>query len=392
MKFVTQDYYEILNVQPGATSEEVKQAYRVARQSFRPDSIAVHSLYSEDETAAISSKIEEAFQVLSSPESASRYRRYHRSSRIGKTVSRDANAFFDEVHQLDDPTALEALARQMGGMRTVATQPLERPHSNESPQPLQTKPLPGQDTSESVARPVTRIDRRRKQRSNGIRAMRPVQKTDELPLLTSLEEVVEEALTTASPAPAPKSSPQPSLPLRPSSPPSTVRVVPRASVSMPREAAPAAVDVSLQARALSAPSASVTSSPGLQAGGRRTGTATAAAKAPQSWGRERPKAPVTATLRVSALTDDTLEAIEIDCGGVNGSYLKRVRLEQGIELEYISQQTKISRSMLQSIEEEEVRHLPAQVYLKGYLMHISRLLKLPHPRTTSAYLAGLSGV
>ena len=29
MKFVTQDYYEILSVSPGATNEEVKRAYRL---------------------------------------------------------------------------------------------------------------------------------------------------------------------------------------------------------------------------------------------------------------------------------------------------------------------------------------------------------------------------
>ena len=69
-----------------------------------------------------------------------------------------------------------------------------------------------------------------------------------------------------------------------------------------------------------------------------------------------------------------------------------MRTEQGVELEYISQQTKISKSMLQSIENEELRHLPARVYLKGYLMHISRLLKLPHPQTTEGYLAGLDGI
>lgn len=124
---------------------------------------------------------------------------------------------------------------------------------------------------------------------------------------------------------------------------------------------------------------------------QRTNVATATAKAPQSWGREQPRPTATATLSIAPLTDEVLEAIEADCGGVNGRFLKRVRVEQGVELEYISQQTKISRSMLQSIEEEEIRHLPAQVYLKGYLMHISRLLKLPHPRTTTCYLSGLNG-
>ena len=65
MKFVTQDYYQILNVSPEASGEEVKRAYRTVRQSFRPDSMAVHSLYSQEETETISAKIDEAFQILS---------------------------------------------------------------------------------------------------------------------------------------------------------------------------------------------------------------------------------------------------------------------------------------------------------------------------------------
>ena len=86
MKFVTQDYYQILNVSPEANGEEVKRAYRTVRQSFRPDSMAVHSLYSPEETGAISAKIDEAFQILSQPEQAANYRRYRNNGRSGMEI------------------------------------------------------------------------------------------------------------------------------------------------------------------------------------------------------------------------------------------------------------------------------------------------------------------
>ncbi len=119
MKFVTQDYYEILSVSPGATNEEVKRAYRLVRQSFRPDSMAIHSLYAPEETEAISAKIDEAFRILSDPELARRYAKYHRSARPGARVPRDPDVFFDQVHDLDGPSPIEQLARQVGRLSEV---------------------------------------------------------------------------------------------------------------------------------------------------------------------------------------------------------------------------------------------------------------------------------
>lgn len=139
MKFVTQDYYEILNVAPGATNEEVKRAYRLVRESFRPDSMAIHSLYSPEETEAISAKIDEAFRILSDPEHARRYAKYHRSGRPGFAVPRDPDVFFDQVHDLDGPSPIEQLARQLGRLSEV------RRRTNkvaEEPVPVALRSLP----------------------------------------------------------------------------------------------------------------------------------------------------------------------------------------------------------------------------------------------------------
>jgi len=124
MKFLTQDYYEILDLEPGADNEAVKRAYRLVRRSFRPDSMAIHSLYSTDETEAIGAKIDEAFRILSRPESAGRYAKYHRTARPGMPIPRRPEEFFDQVHQLDSATPIEALARAVGSDDEVTDAPV----------------------------------------------------------------------------------------------------------------------------------------------------------------------------------------------------------------------------------------------------------------------------
>jgi DnaJ-class molecular chaperone len=59
-----QTYYEILEVNPTATAKEIQRAYEHAKETFHADSMAVYSLFSEEEVEEIQKAIEEAFQVL----------------------------------------------------------------------------------------------------------------------------------------------------------------------------------------------------------------------------------------------------------------------------------------------------------------------------------------
>ena len=76
MKFVSQSYYDILDVDPDSRDEDIKRAYRVVRQSFDPGSSALHSLYSHEESEAIAAKIDEAYQVLNNRDRRRTYDRY----------------------------------------------------------------------------------------------------------------------------------------------------------------------------------------------------------------------------------------------------------------------------------------------------------------------------
>jgi flagellar biosynthesis protein FlhG len=59
-----QTHYEVLEINPDATIKEIQRAYDHARETFHADSLAVYSLFSEEEMMKIQSAIEEAYRVL----------------------------------------------------------------------------------------------------------------------------------------------------------------------------------------------------------------------------------------------------------------------------------------------------------------------------------------
>ena len=59
-----QTYYEILEVSPTATTKEIQKAYEHAKETFHTDSLAVYSLFTEQEIEEIRVTIEEAYRVL----------------------------------------------------------------------------------------------------------------------------------------------------------------------------------------------------------------------------------------------------------------------------------------------------------------------------------------
>jgi flagellar biosynthesis protein FlhG len=59
-----QTHYEILEVSPDADLKEIQRAYDHARETFHADSLAIYSLFSEEEMRKIQAAIEEAYRVL----------------------------------------------------------------------------------------------------------------------------------------------------------------------------------------------------------------------------------------------------------------------------------------------------------------------------------------
>jgi flagellar biosynthesis protein FlhG len=70
----------------------------------------------------------------------------------------------------------------------------------------------------------------------------------------------------------------------------------------------------------------------------------------------------------------------------SGSMLRKVREAQGIELTEISAHTKIGRSHLAALEEETWEALPAEVYVRGFLVEVAKYLRLDPAQVQRTYL------
>jgi curved DNA-binding protein CbpA len=69
-----------------------------------------------------------------------------------------------------------------------------------------------------------------------------------------------------------------------------------------------------------------------------------------------------------------------------GPALERIREVLGLDLREISMRTKVSRTNLQFIEAERFTHLPALVYLRGFVSEYARCLGLDAPRVLEDYI------
>lgn len=67
----------------------------------------------------------------------------------------------------------------------------------------------------------------------------------------------------------------------------------------------------------------------------------------------------------------------------NGSFLRKVREALGLSVEDIASKTKISRGHIKSIEDDSFEFLPPDVYVKGFLNEIAKVLGLDPEETTT---------
>jgi hypothetical protein len=72
-KIEDMNYYELLEIGPRATAQEIHRAYERIRRVYEPNSIALYSLFTPDETAAIHRRIEEAYRTLVYEDNRKRY-------------------------------------------------------------------------------------------------------------------------------------------------------------------------------------------------------------------------------------------------------------------------------------------------------------------------------
>lgn len=71
---------------------------------------------------------------------------------------------------------------------------------------------------------------------------------------------------------------------------------------------------------------------------------------------------------------------------VNGAFLKAVRAYKKVSAEEIMDILKISKTYLTALEEDDVTKLPANVFVRGFVIQYAKALKLEHEKVAAAYM------
>ncbi len=109
------------------------------------------------------------------------------------------------------------------------------------------------------------------------------------------------------------------------------------------------------------------------------------------------QAPTAATpAATTAMASESLPMAQAD-GGLaqeiagetewKGAFLRKIREARRVSMEELSHATKISKTYITAIEEEEFKKLPAAVFVRGFLLQLCRILKIPGDSVVPPYMA-----
>ncbi|MCM2278833.1 MAG: helix-turn-helix domain-containing protein [Oligoflexia bacterium] len=272
-----QTYYDVLDLKPDASPQEIREAYFRIKATYNKDSVALYSLVGANEREEMLRLIEEAYDTLSHADRRKEYDRYH------------------------------------GLMDSREFVPPVRP----------------------PARKIISIDR--------VPPMEPGSPEEELLIAPSTDFGAAARSADAADTGSPFDIPAPTVPPPP-----------------PAAAAP-------PAPALPVP-------------------------APQPQPAAQPPAfpgAIQRASRASELASSLAREIEAETEWT-GLFLKRVREMRNISIEELSAITKISKTYLQAVEEENYPKLPAPVYVRGFVNQMARALKLPQEKVSAAYMSRFS--
>lgn len=69
----------------------------------------------------------------------------------------------------------------------------------------------------------------------------------------------------------------------------------------------------------------------------------------------------------------------------SGDFLRRVREYKGVDINRMSEMTKVSKTYIKNIEEEDTTRLPAIVYVRGFVYQYAKCLKLNPDLVATSY-------
>lgn len=80
--------------------------------------------------------------------------------------------------------------------------------------------------------------------------------------------------------------------------------------------------------------------------------------------------------------EEKIKATEI----FDGEFLQKVRHYKNINLEQLSEKSKISKSYLLAIESHDFESLPAKVFVRGFIVQVAKLMNLDSTKVSSSYM------
>lgn len=84
--------------------------------------------------------------------------------------------------------------------------------------------------------------------------------------------------------------------------------------------------------------------------------------------------------------DEDFEHTISNCTEWNGEMIKKVREYKKMTYEYLTHKTKINPWYIQAIEEMNAKDLPAQVFVRGYIVQVARHLCLNEKLVADSYM------
>ena len=70
----------------------------------------------------------------------------------------------------------------------------------------------------------------------------------------------------------------------------------------------------------------------------------------------------------------------------NGEFLKKIREYRQVDINRMSDMTKISKTYINCLEKEDIKNLPALVYVRGFVYQYAKCLKLNPDLVATSYL------
>lgn len=92
-------------------------------------------------------------------------------------------------------------------------------------------------------------------------------------------------------------------------------------------------------------------------------------------------------LKIQDHKNDPLMEEKINkCENVNGSFLRSVREYKNVSLDQMIDILKISKNYLTALEEDQIEKLPANVFVRGFVIQYARALKVNHEKICASYM------